>query len=91
MPDIMATATIHGIRTPGIQPWHNIRRLIAPRETSLEMELLILTRSGAPNEISLKAIRIHIRFYDQGSDQMRDMTFTFPLNVNNTKTKQNGC
>ncbi len=34
---------------------------------------------GSVNEVPLKAIRIHIRFYDQGSDQMRDMTFTFPL------------
>ncbi len=34
---------------------------------------------GSPNEIALKGIRIHMRFYDQNSGQMRDMTFTFPL------------
>ena len=35
---------------------------------------------GSADEVPLEAIRIQIRFYDIGSDSMRDLTFTFPLN-----------
>ncbi len=35
---------------------------------------------GSVNEIPLRAIRIHIRFYDPGSTQTRDLTFTYSLN-----------
>lgn len=39
---------------------------------------------GSDNEIWLQAIRINIRFYDVASDSMRDLTFTFRLNRNNS-------
>jgi hypothetical protein len=34
---------------------------------------------GSRNQLPLKAILIHIRFYDPGSEQMRDLTFTYSL------------
>lgn len=34
---------------------------------------------GSQGEIWLKAIRIKVRFFDLGSEQMRDLTFTFRL------------
>ncbi len=40
---------------------------------------------GSDGEVWLKAIRIHIRFYDEGSEQMRDLTFSFRLNRNNSR------
>ena len=39
---------------------------------------------GATTEIPLRAIRIKIRYYDETSRQMRDLTFTFTLNRDNS-------
>jgi hypothetical protein len=35
---------------------------------------------GDAGELPLKAISIKIRFWEDGSESMRDLTFTFPLN-----------
>lgn len=34
---------------------------------------------GDAGEIPLRAVQIKVRFYDPGSESMRDLTFTFPL------------
>lgn len=66
---------------PPYAPFGSNPRIPPPTATDEQTARTASTNMGLgqPEEIWLKAIRIKVRFYDIGSEQMRDLTFTFRL------------